>query len=811
MSALRHDLKIASRLLTKNPLFTTIAIVTLALGIGLNTAVFSTIDALLLRPLPGTFEPDRLVQLYRKYPGMDYGSNSPPGWRDLQERTKDIFSDVATWDFVPVSVSADGRSERLMGEMVSANLFSVLGVSAERGRMFVAQEDSGAGAHAVAVISNAMWKGRFAADPAIVGKSITLNGAPYTIVGVAPAAFRGPLPLVTPALWVPLVQVDQIRPESRGALEYRGNNFMSVIARLKPGTTYEQAQGRIAAVAAQLQQEMPDTYQNSGITMVRQQDAGIHPTMRQAQVGLSGVVMAVVLMLLLIACVNVANLFLARARDRWREMAVRQSLGATRAVLIRQLMTESVIFSLIAGSIGLFVAWGAITLLNGVSLPFDVDFTPDVRLSPTVLLFTLAITLVTGLLFGLAPALQATRPSLVPTLKGEAPAGGRSRMSRGLVVAQMALSLVLLVSASLFLRNLRAATTVDKGFDSSNLLLASVNPALQGYDRPRTEQFYRQLIERVKSIPNVKAVGLVDQVPLGLGSSDTYVDIPGYTAAPNEPMSVLYATVAPGYFEAMGIPLLRGRDFSVQDDSTAPRGLIVNERFAQRFFKGADVVGRTLKVGRREHTILGVVPTGKYKTLGEDPTAYMYFAQAQRWSAEMTMNIRTSGNPTAIVPALRSAVSAMDPALPLADVRTMDEWLGTALLPARLTGSVLGIFGILGLLLAAVGMYGVMAYSVAQRTREIGIRMAIGAAEGQVLGLVMRQGMTLVGVGAVIGLAGALGASRLVRGLLIGGQAVDPLTFVGVPLVLIAVSALAIWVPARRAGSVNPVTAIKAE
>lgn len=812
MSALRHDLKIASRLLTKNPLFTTIAIVTLALGIGLNTAVFSTIDALLLRPLPGTYEPDRLVQLYKKHPGMEYGSNSPPGWRDLQERTKDIFSDVATWTFVPLSVSADGRSELLMGEMVSANLFSVLGVSAERGRMFVAEEDSGAGGHAVAVISNAMWKGRFGGDPAIVGKSLTLNGAPYTIVGVAPASFRGPLPLVTPAMWVPLVQVDQIRPESRGALEYRGNNFMNVVARLKPGIRYEQAQSRIKAVEAQLQQEMPDNYENTGITMLRQQDAGIHPTMRQAQVGLSGVVMAVVLMLLLIACVNVANLFLARARDRWREMAVRQSLGATRGVLIRQLMTESVIFSLIAGAIGLFVAWGAITLLNGVSLPFDIDFTPDVRLSPAVLLFTLAITLVTGVLFGLAPALQATRPSLVPTLKGEAPAGGgRSRMSRGLVVAQMALSLILLVSASLFLRNLREATTVDKGFDSSNVLLASVNPELQGYDRPRTEQFYRQLLDRVQAIPNVKAVGLVDQVPLGLGSSDTYVEIPGYTAAPNEPMSVLYATVAPGYFDAMRIPILRGRGFTVQDDSLAPRGLVVNERFAQRFYKGVDAVGRTLKVGRREHTILGVVPTGKYKSLGEDPTAYMYFAQAQRWSAQMTMNIRTTGDPSAIVPTLRSVVAAMDPALPLADVRTMDEWLGTALLPARLTGSVLGIFGILGLLLAAVGMYGVMAYSVAQRTKEIGIRMAIGAAESQVLGLVMRQGMTLVGAGAVIGLAGALGASRLVRGLLIGGQAVDPLTFVGVPLVLIGVSALAIWVPARRAGAVNPVTAIKSE
>ncbi|MFN8583657.1 MAG: ABC transporter permease, partial [Gemmatimonadaceae bacterium] len=440
--------------------------------------------------------------------------NSPPSFRDREERTHDVFSGVTAWTFVPLSVSSDGRSERLMGEIASANFFQVLGVSAERGRTFVAAEDSGAGGHPVAVISHALWAGRFASDPNVVGRSITVNGAPYTIVGVAPAAFHGPIPIVTPAMWVPLMQIDQIRPESRGALAFRGNNFMNVVARLKPGVSMEQAASRIKAVASQLQQEMPDSYRESGITFVPQKDAGIHPTMRQAQVGLSGVVMAVVLMLLLIACVNVANLFLARARDRWREMAVRQSLGATRAVLVRQLITESVLFSLISGAVGLFVAWGAITVLNGVPLPFDVDFSPDIQLSPTVLMFTLAITLLTGVLFGLAPALQATRPSLVPSLKGEAPAGGsRSRMSRSLVVAQMALSLVLLVSASLFLRNLRAATTVDKGFDSSNLVLATVNPALQGYDRARTDAFYQQLVARVEAIPNVKAVGLADQVP----------------------------------------------------------------------------------------------------------------------------------------------------------------------------------------------------------------------------------------------------------------------------------------------------------
>lgn len=812
MSSLRHDLKIATRLLMKNPLFTTIAILTLAIGIGLNTAVFSAIDALLLRPLPGVREPDQLVQLYRKRPGMDYGSNNPLSFRDLQERTKDVYSGVTAWAFTALSLSSDGRSQRLMGQLVAANFFQVLGVNAERGRVFATQEDSGAGGHPVLVISHSLWKGRFAGDPAVVGRSVTLNGAPYTIVGVAPASFRGALPFVTPAMWVPLMQLDQVRPDARGSLQSRNSNFMTLVARLRPGVSMEQAESRMKVVASQLAEEMPDAYKDSGITFVPQSEAGIHPTMRSAQVGLSVVVMAVVLMLLLIACVNVANLFLARARDRWREMAVRQSLGASRGVLIRQLMTESILFSVIAGAIGLFVAWAGIVLLNGIPLPFDVDFSPDIRLSPAVLLFALGLALVTGVLFGLAPALQATRPSLVPTLKGEAPAGGsRSRMSRGLVVVQMALSLILLVSASLFLRNLRAATTIDKGFDSSNLVLATVDPGLQGYDRARSEQFFRLVQERVATIPGVRGVGLADQVPLGLGSSDTGVDVPGYTPAPNESMNIYYTSVAPGYFDAMGIPMLRGRAFTIQDDSMAPRALVVNERFVQRFFHEGEALGRTLKVGSREYTVIGIVRTGKYKSLGEDPTAFIYFSQAQRWSSSMTLHIRTAGDPVAVIPALRAEVAALDPAIPLSDVRTMEEYLGTALLPARLTGSVLGIFGVLGLLLAAVGMYGVMAYSVAQRTREIGIRMAIGAAHFQVLGLVMRQGMALVSVGAVVGLAGALAAARLVRGLLIGGQAVDPLTFAGVPLVLIAVAALAIWVPARRAASVNPVSAIKAE
>jgi predicted permease len=813
MSTLLHDLKYARRLLLKNPLFTGIAICTLALGIGLNTAVFSAIDALLLRPLPGVRAPNEIVQLYRTWPGdMQYGSNSVPHYRDVRSSTEDVFSGVAAWSFQPLNVSADGRSQRVFGMMVSANYFSVLGVTAERGRTFIPEEDAGPGAHPVAVLSHAGWVRIFGGDPAIVGRKVILNGVAYTIVGITPKDFKGTISVAAPVMFVPLMQIDQVRPGQPGQLDFRGNNFMDVVARLKPGVSIERARDRMKAVVSGLREAHPEEYKDSGINLVLQSEAGIHPMFRGAQVQLSSVVMAVVVVLLLIACVNVANLFLARARDRAREMAVRLSLGARRGVIVRQLLTESLVFAVAAAGVGLAIAWWAIGVVNRIRLPIDIDFSADLRLSPTVLAFTLGIAVITGLLFGLAPALQATKPSLIPALKGETPAGeSRSRMSRGLVVAQMALSIILLTCAGLFLRNLKAATDVDKGFNAEHLLLAEVDPGLQGYSRARTEDFYRRLTGRLRAVPGIRAVGMAADVQLGLSSSDRGVEVPGYTPAPNEGMSINYNTTAPGYFEAMGIRMTEGRDFTVRDDSAAPPVLVVNQRFADRFWPGQDPVGRTVRVGQRDHTVVGLVPTGKYRRLGEDPTPFMYIAQAQHWQAGMILFIRTDGDPEAVIPVLRSEVAALDPDLPLSYLQNMNNHLGIALLPARLVGAVLGVFGVLGLALAAVGIYGVMSYSVSQRRREMGIRMAIGAGGTAVVGLVMRQGLTLVLVGTAIGLAGAFGASRLIRGALYGGSVLDPLTFTLVPVVLVGVAVLAIWVPARRASAVDPMVALRQE
>jgi predicted permease len=808
-----RDLRLAWRLFIKNPGFTAIVVITLALGIGLNTAVFSAVDALLLRPLPGVRAPGEIVQLYRSWPGdMKYGSNSVQHYLSIRERTTDVFSGVAYWDFEPFSITTPSQPVRAIGEMVSANFFSMLGVRPLQGRLFLPEEDVGRGAHPVAVLSEPTWRTMFGGDAAIVGKQVVLNGRSYTIVGIAPRAFRGIIPIVQPALWVPLMQWNDVRPGQASGFDRRDNNNANVVARLKPGVTAAVARARMDALVTELRGVYPDDYKQNSITVVRQADAGVHPMFRSAEVGLSAVVMAVVAILLLIACVNVANLFLARARDRAREMAIRLSLGALRGVLLRQLLTESLVFSFAAGVASLAVAKFAISLANKIEIPFDLGFDANFQLSPGVLLFALGASIVTGLLFGIAPALQATKPSLVPALKGEAPAGrSRARASNGLVVAQMALSIVLLVCAGLFLRNLRQATTVDKGFDSTHQLIASVDPYLQGYDRARTEEFYRRLTERLAAMPAVQSVATANLVPLGFSHNDSDVSIPGYAPSPNENMSIENNRVSPAYFATMRIPILKGRAIEARDDSTAQQVMVINQRFADHFWPGKDPLGRVVHTVGTDHVVIGVVPTGKYVRLGEDPTAYMYFSLLQHFSSGRIIQVRTTGDPSAFLPTLRSEVGTLDPAMPLSDVRTMEAHLGIALLPARLTGVVLGIFGLLGLGLAAIGIYGVMAYAVAQRTREIGIRMAIGAGRGDVARMLMRQGLGLVATGLGIGLALAMGAAKLASSQLYGSNGFDVLTFAVVPVVLIGVAAMAIWIPSRRASGLDPVVALRME
>jgi predicted permease len=743
---------------------------------------------------------------------MQWGSNSVPHYLDLRARTTDVFDGLASWNFASFSLSTGDQPRRLMGQVVSANYFSTLGAQPALGRFFVPAEDEGRGAHPVVVLGYTTWRGMFGGDAGIIGRTITLNGQPMEVVGVAPAEFRGAMAMLDPAAFVPLMQIEQVQPDRRGTFEYRGNNFLNVIGRLRDGVSVEQAGARVSLVNSQLAAEYPDSYEKGGTWVISQGDAGMHPSVRSAQVGLSAVILAVVGVLLLVACVNISNLFLARANDRGKEMAVRLALGAKRSQLFRQLLAESLVFAVASGVAGILVALVAVKLLNGVTLPMDIGFRPNLEVNPRVLLFTLGVTLLAGLLFGLAPAVQATRPSLVPALKGESPAGaGRSRVRRGLIIAQMALSIILLTSAGLFLSNLRTATTLDVGFKPVGAVTAHLAPDLQGYDRPKMEQFYRTLTERLSAVPRVEAVGLTESLPLGLDGSDTSVEIPGYTPAEGEGMNINYSSVTPGYFDAIGTRILRGRDFTERDDSSTARVVIVNQRFVDRFWPGQDGVGRIVRRGRREYTIVGVTGTGKYRTLGEDPIAFMWFAQAQSWNAGMNVVVRGGGEPAVLLAAIRREVAALDPQMPIVNLQTLTDHLGTTLMPARIAGGALGLFGVIGLLLAGIGMYGVMSHSVGQRAREIGIRMALGATSGGVIALVMRQGLGQVLLGCGLGIAGAAGAFVLIRGVLYGTSSLTAATFVGAPIVLLAVAALALLIPARRASRLDSVVALRRE
>lgn len=814
MSDIARDLRFSVRMLAKNPMFTLAAVTTLALGIGMNAATFSAVHGILLRPLPGTEAPDELVQIYREWPGIEFGSSSVPHYQDVRDRTRDVFENVASWYFEPLSVSSDGRSERTMGLVVSANFFQTYGVQPVLGRAFIpGTEDRDPGAHPVAVISHGFWESRFGADPGVVGRTMSLNGHSFEIVGVAPADFRGPLNVAAPPIYVPLMMATVLRP-AFDLLMARGNNNMNVVARLRDESTLERAGSQMESLLLQLREEYPDHYDTQlGHTLVLQSEAGLHPSFANAQRGMSTVMLVVVGLLLLIACVNVANLFLARARDRRREMGIRISMGASRGRVVQQLLTESLLFSLLAGAAGLAIAALSARLLSGFRPPIDGPWSFTVEIDPTVLGFTGVVSLAAGFVFGMAPALQAANPETVSAIRGEASTRtGGTRASSALVVFQMALSLLLLISSGLFLRSLQAATRMDPGFDDpANLAIASVDPGLQGYEEPRSAEFWDRVLEEVGALPEVSSVGLTLYAPLGLNSSDRGVGIPGYEFAEGERTSIRYSYVSEGYVEAMGISLVEGRSFTRQDDAEGAPAIVVNQRFADRFWPGESALGKVVRTAGQEWQVVGVTETGKYQSLGEEPQEFMYLPVRALFRSDLTIVARAEGDPQVVLQRIRELVRAADPDLPVYDLRSMEDHMGIALLPARLGGSVLGLFGLLGLTLAAVGIYGVMAYSVSQRKRELGIRVALGADRGSVLRLVLGEGLRLTLFGTALGLAAAIGATRLLRGLLYEVNAVDPVAFTVVPLTLMLVAAAAVYLPARRAARVDPIGALKGD
>jgi predicted permease len=809
-----RDLRHSGRYLLRRPVFTAVAVLSLALGIGANTAIFSVINALFLRTLP-VAEPDRLVALFTKdvkNPG--FAPISHLNWKDYRDMSRS-FSGVLGYTWTGLSVQTGGEPAVVIGQLVSGNYFDVLGIKARYGHTFRPEEDGQPGAHPVAVVSHRFWQENLNGDPAAIGRKLTINGSGYTLIGVAPEGFDGIDVGGQPRIWIPFAMNRQILPNDEfNFFDERRPLVFFAYGRLRPGITLSQAQAEVATIAKRLQRDYPDDNKGRSIDLVPLTQAVINPQIRQGVVAGTGLLMAVVGLVLLIACANVSNLLLAQAVSRRREIAIRLSQGALRGRLVRQLLTESVVLALLGGALGLLIALWAQQLLPKLLPAGQFPLALDLGLDGRVLAFTLGLSLFVGVLFGLIPALQASKPELVSALKNEAAAQSgvaRALSLRGLLVAgQVALSLVSLIAAGLFLRSLREAQRIDPGYDASRLAMLSFDVALQGWNQPRGEQFFRDVRERAASLPGVAAATLAQAGPFQ-GAFFRSIFLEGGDAT-HDGTFVQVNPIGPDYFATLGIPLVRGRAFSDADRKESTRVVIVNETMAKKLWPGRDPVGKRFHFfGDPWVEVVGVARDAKYNFPGEDPQPYAYEPLTQRYVTNVTLVVRAEQDPEAAIAAVQREVRGMAPGMPLVGVGTAPSQLDDALWAPRAGASLLAIFGFLALLLASVGLYGVMAFSVSQRSREIGVRMALGAHQRDVLRLVLRQGLTLVAVGLVVGLAAAFGVTRFVANLLIGVSPTDPAAFGSMAAILSLVAFFAILVPALKAVAVDPIVVLRYE
>jgi predicted permease len=813
VSTLLNDLRFALRSLLKNPGLSTAAILSLGLGIGANTTIFSWVQAVLLRPIPGAAEPSQLVIAAMENREGQSRSWSYPNYKDLHDRA--TLVDFIGQDDQTLSIAVDATAERAWGGLVSGNFFAVMGVRPAAGRLFTPDDDRTPGAHPVVVLSHAYWQRRFAGDPAVVGKEVIVNNVPMTVIGVTQEGFLGSFLGVSTAAWVPMMMQREVMGGDR--LNARGNGWMQSIGRLKPGVTRAQAQAEATAIMSQLEQEYRSTNDGRRLRIVETWAAPFGAATALAPV--LAVLSVLVALVLIIACANVANLLLSKAVGRRREIAVRLSLGAGRWRLVRQLLTESLALAAAAGILGVAMAYWSMGVIMAFVPPIDIPIDLGLRMDQTTLLFAMAVSLTTGLLFGLAPALQTSKPDTIHALKeeGNRGSGGRTgqRLRNTLVVAQVAVCLVLLVGAMLFLRSFREARTLSPGFEVAGAVTASVDLIPSGYAGERGREFQRRAIAAVAALPGVTSAAFTNRIPMVIGGNSSMgISVDGYVPREKEEITINYSVVGPRYFEAMRIPLRSGREYGALDTTDGPGVIVINESMARRYWPEGKALGGRILMGTRPYEVIGIVADARYGSLTERPLPQLYLPMSQSNPSTVRLIARTSGDAAALVAGVRDAFRALDPNLPVYDARTLSEHVQGALFVQRMAANLLGAMGALALLLAAIGLYGVMAHAVSQRMQEMGIRLALGASPGSLLKMVVSQGMRLTAVGLVVGLAlalGAFGSIGAVRSLLPGISPLDPMTFVAVPIVLGAIALAASWIPARRAGRVDPLVALRYE
>ena len=808
---LRHNLTFAFRRLRASPGFTAAAIVTLALGIGANTTIFSLVNAVVFRPF-GVEHQDQLVSLNIRSTKAQFPTLSYLDYKDYRDRNT-VLSGLAMYRFAAMNVSRTGIGNvRLWGYEVTGNYFDVLGVQAIRGRVLHTADDVKKGGHPLAVISYSCWQSRFGGDPDIAGKSVKIGGLDYTIVGVTPPAFIGTELIYTPEIFVPMAMAEQI--EQSKWMDDRGDQNGLVVGRLKPGVSLKSAQAALNTIATQLGREYPKD--DAGVTIVLSPPGMAGSFLRGAITGFAAVLMVVAGMVLLIACVNLASLLLARATDRRKETAIRLALGASRGQLLGQLLAESLMLSLAGGASGILLANWLNDLVNVWRPPVDIPVIPHVAMDARVLLFTAVVSVFTGILFGLAPALQSTRAGLLGAIKNDAPSERFRRLNLRdvLVTTQVALSVVLLIGSILVVRSLQHALSLNLGFDPQHAAVLSYDFAAQGYDEERGRQFERRLLDKVRSLPGIEAAGVIDGLPLTLNISNSGVFLEGKPEprAADVPTANMYF-VTPGYLQAMGTRLVAGRDLDQRDTKDAAPVALVNEAFVRQLLPGEDPIGKRFRhrTTGKWIQIAGVVEDGKYRSLGETPSPTIFEPIVQNWSPQQTLVARSLLPESETVRLLRRSVTELDPSLTVFGDGSLVSALGLALFPAKLVAVVLASFGLLAVVLAATGVYGIMAHAVSRRTREIGIRMALGAAPSQVARVVLARTARLLAVGIALGFALAFATGKFFGQILYGISAHDPLTYLCAVALMAAVAFIACWAPARRAIQTDPLKALRAE